>query len=79
MYEPPDKTFSPMLTSRRFHSYQVAGKQEIRNALLDGVLVPTVAACQLPLIHGRLQQEVVQILQHLLILFKILSRWRLIR
>lgn len=47
-------------------------QQEIRNALLDSIRMAAVGTHQLPLGNLRLQQQVVQIPQHLLIRLELL-------
>ncbi|POR33972.1 hypothetical protein TPAR_05834 [Tolypocladium paradoxum] len=54
----------------------MARQEKVCNALLDGVLVPAVAAHQLALRDLRLQQQVMQVLQHLLIGLQLLLRRR---
>jgi hypothetical protein len=55
-------------TSLPFHaaiSHQVRRQQEVRNPLLDRILVPAMPTHQLALGHGRLHEHVVQILERL--------------
>lgn len=49
-------------------------QQEIRNPLLDGVLVPAVGADQLALGDLRLQQQVVQVAHQLVVGLQLLLR-----
>lgn len=44
---------------------QVAGQQEVGNALLDGVLVPAVCADELALRNRRLDEQAVQVARQL--------------
>jgi hypothetical protein len=50
---------------KRGSSNQMARQQEIRDALLDGVLVPAVPARELPAGDARLQQQRVEVLEGL--------------
>ena len=54
--------------------YQVTGEQKVGDALLHSVLVPAVAAHQLPLRYRRLDQQVMQVLERLLIRRQFLCR-----
>lgn len=53
-------------------------QQKVRNAFLDGIRVAAVGTHQLPLGNLRLQQQVVQILQRLLISPQLFLRRRLL-
>jgi hypothetical protein len=61
------------------HLHQVTGQEEVGDALLDGVLVPTVSAHKLALRHLCLKEQVMQILERLLIRLELLGRGGLLR
>lgn len=57
----------------------MAWKQEVGDALFDGVLVPAVATHQLALGDLGLQQQVVQVLEHRLVGLQLFLRGGLLR
>lgn len=76
-------SFLPLVTITvayvRNISYQVARKQEVGDALFDGVLVSAVATHQLALRDLSLQQQMVQVLEHRLVGLQLFLRGGLLR
>jgi hypothetical protein len=67
----------PTIGSDDYSLHQVAGQQEVCDALANGVLMSAVAADQLTLRDLCLQEEVMKILEGLFVLLKLLGRRRL--
>lgn len=74
---PPSTTETPLMPPR-VTLRQMTGQEKVGNALLDGVLVPAVAANELALCDLRLEQQVVQVLEHDLVGLQLLQRGRLL-
>ena len=68
----------PQNNRRQPHSYEMAGQKKVGNALADSVLVVAVAADEFPLHQLRLEQQGVQLLEHLLVGLEVFCRWRLV-
>lgn len=75
----PDTQIFPPRTpqGRPFSSDEMAGEQEVCYSLPDSVLVIAVGAHQLSLVYLGLDEEVVQVLEHLLIRFELVCCRRL--